>query len=99
MVKQSEPIDVDYIAKLARIELNKEEREKFSAQLERILGYCHKVGAVDVGGVEPTAHAFPLYNIWGSDESEPGFTAEQALGNAPAHRDNQIVVPKVVEQS
>ncbi len=92
-------IDIDYVANLARIELTEEERQKFSAQLRQILEYFEKLGAVDVSGVEPTAHAFPVFNVWAEDKTEPGFTPQQALGNAPAQRNNQIVVPKVIDEA
>ena len=92
-------IDIDYVAALARIELTDEERQQFSAQLVDILNYFERIKAVDVSGIEPTAHAFPLYNVWGEDCAEPGFSPEEALLNAPELRDNQIVVPKVVEDA
>jgi len=47
--------------------------------------------------VEPTAHAFAVTNVWGDDVARPGLSVDQALRNAPAQRDNMIVVPKVVE--
>lgn len=93
----NQALDIDYVAKLARIDLTNDEKERFSGQLESILGYFEKLNAVDVSGVEPTAHAFPLYNVLQDDEPGPAFTVEEALLNAPAQRDGQIVVPKVVE--
>jgi aspartyl-tRNA(Asn)/glutamyl-tRNA(Gln) amidotransferase subunit C len=48
--------------------------------------------------VEPTAHAFPRYNVWDADEPKPGFSAEEALKNAPQSRQDQVVVPKVIEE-
>lgn len=92
-------IDIDYVANLARIDLTDEEKEKFSAQLGDVLAYFDKLKAVDVSGIEPTAHAFPLYNVWAEDVAAPGFTAEEALRNAPQTRDSQVVVPKVVEDA
>ena len=101
MTQSSNPngIDVDYVAKLARLKLTAEEQKKFSTQLGSILDYCRKISAVDVEGVEPTAHAFPLYNVWAADAAEAGLTTEQALSNAPSQRDNQVVVPKGIEES
>jgi len=52
---------------------------------------------VDVSGVEATAHAFPVYNVWADDIAQPGLPVEVALKNAPAQRNNMVVVPKVVE--
>lgn len=92
-------IDIDYVATLARIELSEEERSRFSAQLVDILAYFEKLKAVDISGIEPAAHAFPVYNVWQEDVVEPGFPPAQALLNAPARRDGQIVVPKVVEDA
>jgi aspartyl-tRNA(Asn)/glutamyl-tRNA(Gln) amidotransferase subunit C len=53
---------------------------------------------VNVEGVEPTAHAFPRYNVWDEDVSVEGFSADDALLNAPKARSEQVVVPKVVEE-
>ena len=90
-------IDVDYVANLARIELSEQEKEKFKSQFSDILKYFDKLNEVDVEGVEPTAHAFPRHNVWDEDEPRPGFSAEEALSNAPARRQDQIVVPRVIE--
>ena len=48
-------------------------------------------------GIEPTAHAFALYNVWQEDLARSGLPVDKALQNAPSRRDNMIVVPKVVE--
>jgi aspartyl-tRNA(Asn)/glutamyl-tRNA(Gln) amidotransferase subunit C len=98
-VTMSVPADlnIDRIANLARIALTPEEKEKFSAQLADVLTNIEKLKQVDVTGVEPTAHAFPVYNVWAEDVAQPGLSVEDALRNAPAQRDNMIVVPKVVE--
>lgn len=90
-------LNIDRIANLARIALTPEEKEKFSAQLADVLTNIEKLREVDVTGVEPTAHAFPIYNVWADDVAQPGLSVEDALCNAPAQRDNMIVVPKVVE--
>ena len=91
-------MDIDYVANLARIELSPQEKEKFQGQLGDVLKYFEKLQEVDVEGVEPTAHAFPRFNVWDEDQSVDGFTAEEALSNAPKARNDQVVVPKVVEE-
>ena len=90
-------LDIDHIARLARLDLTPEEKAAFSAQLGDVLAHIEKLKQVDVTRVEPTAHGFPIYNIWQADEPGPTLTPEQALGNAPAQRDGMISVPKVVE--
>lgn len=93
----SEDLNIDRIAQLARIALTAEEKEKFSAQLADVLTNIEKLRQVNVDGVEPTAHAFPIYNVWADDVAQAGLSVEDALRNAPEKRDNMIVVPKVVE--
>lgn len=93
----SEGIDIDYVANLARIALTKEEKKTFAAQLGDVLHYVDKLNTLDVSNVEPTAHAYPLENVYAEDVAKSGLTIEEALQNAPAKRENMIVVPKVVE--
>jgi aspartyl-tRNA(Asn)/glutamyl-tRNA(Gln) amidotransferase subunit C len=94
---QPTDLNIDHVANLARLALTPEEKAMFSAQLGDVLAYIEQLKAVDVTGIEPTAHAFPLYNVWADDVPRPGLPVEAALRNAPAQRDHMIVVPKVVE--
>ena len=89
--------DVKYVANLARLSLTEAEEQKLGSQLESILGYIEKLKEVDVSTVEPTAHAFPLVNVWRADEIKPGLTNEEALQNAPSKANGLFVVPKIVE--
>ena len=90
-------IDVKYVAHLARLSLSPDEEQKISAQLGNILGYIEKLKEVDVTGVEPTAHAFPLVNVTRPDEVRPSISNEDALRNAPAKANGLFMVPKIVE--
>lgn len=90
-------LNIDHVAKLARLALTPEEKAKFSQQLGDVLHHIEQLGKVDVSGVEPTAHAFAVYNVWQDDVAQPGLPVEHALKNAPAQRDHMIAVPKVVE--
>ncbi|MEZ7843894.1 MAG: Asp-tRNA(Asn)/Glu-tRNA(Gln) amidotransferase subunit GatC [Opitutales bacterium] len=91
-------IDIDYVANLARLDLSDDEKSKLGTQLDDILGYFDKLIAVDVAGVEPMAHAHRVFNVWREgDEPGPTYAPEVLLNMAPEQRDNQVVVPKVVE--
>jgi aspartyl-tRNA(Asn)/glutamyl-tRNA(Gln) amidotransferase subunit C len=89
--------NIKYVAHLARLKLTPEEEQKLSAQLGNILGYIEKLKEVDVTGVEPTAHAFPMVNVFRTDETRPSLANEDALLNAPKKANGLFVVPKVVE--
>jgi aspartyl-tRNA(Asn)/glutamyl-tRNA(Gln) amidotransferase subunit C len=90
-------LDLQHVAHLARLNLTKEEEQKFGAQLGQILGYIAKLNELDVSQVEPTAHAVPLVNVTRPDEIRPSLSNEQALRNAPASANGLFVVPKIVE--
>lgn len=90
-------IDVKYVAHLARLALSPGEEQKMSAQLGNILAYIEKLKEVDVSGVEPTAHAFPLVNVTRPDAVRPSMDPQDALRNAPAEANGLFLVPKIVE--
>lgn len=90
-------LDIDHVAQLARLALTAEEKAIFSQQLGSVLHHIEQLSKVDVSGVEPSAHAFAVQNVWQADVARPGLPVDQALRNAPSVRDHMIVVPKVVE--
>jgi aspartyl-tRNA(Asn)/glutamyl-tRNA(Gln) amidotransferase subunit C len=90
-------LNIDHVAKLARVALTPAEKEKFSQQLGDVLHHIEQLKKVDVSSVEPTAHAAPVFNVWSEDVAKPGLPVDAALRNAPAQRDHMVVVPKVVE--
>jgi len=90
-------MDVKYVAQLARLRLSPEEEEKLGRQLDQILNHIEKLNEVDVSGVEPTAHAFPLANVTRADQVQPSLAHQEALKNAPSQANGLFVVPKIVE--
>lgn len=96
-MSQEQQIDIDHLANLARIALTPEEKARFASQLGDVLGYIEQLKSVDVSGVEPTAHATPVFNVLQDDIARPGLSVEDALRNAPARRDQGVLVPRVVE--
>ena len=96
-MSSSADLNIDHIAKLARLALTAEEKAKFAQQLGDVLHHIEQLSKVDVSGVEPTAHASPVFNVWADDVAQAGLSVADALRNAPAQRDNMVVVPKVVE--
>lgn len=96
-MSQSADLNIDHVARLARLELTPDEKAEFSRQLGDVLHHIAQLSKVDVSGVEPTAHAFAVDNVWRDDVAAQGLPVELALRNAPAQRDHMFVVPKVVE--
>jgi aspartyl-tRNA(Asn)/glutamyl-tRNA(Gln) amidotransferase subunit C len=91
-------IDVDHVARLARLALTPEERERFRAQLGVILEHAERVRDVAAEDVPPTSHPVPRSNVLREDRHEPGLTHEEALAGAPDQETGRFRVPRIVEQ-
>jgi aspartyl-tRNA(Asn)/glutamyl-tRNA(Gln) amidotransferase subunit C len=89
--------DVDHVARLARLALTEEERERMRAQLNAILGHIDALQGADTEGVEPTSHAVPLVNVMRDDEPTPCFPREAMLANAPDRSGEFFRVPRIIE--
>jgi aspartyl-tRNA(Asn)/glutamyl-tRNA(Gln) amidotransferase subunit C len=91
-------IDVEHVARLARLALTDEEKERFRRQLGLILDHAEKVREVASEDVPPTSHPVPRSNVFRPDELRPGLTHEEALSTAPEVEAGRFKVPRVVEQ-
>jgi aspartyl-tRNA(Asn)/glutamyl-tRNA(Gln) amidotransferase subunit C len=89
---------VSHISHLARLKLTAEEIALFGAQLADILNYMDQLNAVNTDGIEPTAHALPLKNVFRDDVPAQSFNASEALANAPEAAPPYFKVPKVLDQ-
>ncbi len=90
-------IDVDHIARLARLRLTEGEVERLRRQLPAILEAAARVGEVAAKDVPPTSHPIPRSNVLRPDELRPTLTQEEALSTAPAAEAGRFKVPRIVE--
>ncbi len=93
--------EVEHIADLAHIELSEQEKEKYLAQLGRVLDYFEKLKEVKTAGVEAAdGGTRNLYNIWRADEAQnqDNATSKQAddlIKLAPEKEGRQIKVKSI----
>ena len=90
-------MDIEKVARLARLELSEGEKETFGNQLEQILTYMEQLNRLDTTGVEPTSHAIPIYNVFREDEVRPSIPQEEVLAIAPDEEDGHFKVPRIIE--
>jgi len=90
--------EVEHVARLARLALDADEKERMRSQLDAILGYVEQLRRVNTDGVEPTAHVLPLVNVLRDDEVRPSYPVEAMLANAPDAQDGQFRVPRILEE-
>jgi aspartyl-tRNA(Asn)/glutamyl-tRNA(Gln) amidotransferase subunit C len=90
-------MDIEKVARLARLELSEREKEIFGNQLEQILAYMEQLNRLDTTGIEPTSHAIPLCNAFREDEAKPSYPKDDVLGISPAQEDGHLKVPRIIE--
>ena len=90
--------EVDDVARLARLALSDEEKERMRRELDGILSYIDKLRALDTEGVPPTSHAVPMTNVMREDEPEPSLPQSEMLANAPDRSGEFFRVPRIIEE-
>ncbi len=89
--------EVDYIAELARLQLNKIERDQYTNDLNQILSYVDKLNELNTNGIDPTTHVVELTNILRKDREEPSSVQGKILNNAPEIENGCFKVKKIIE--
>jgi aspartyl-tRNA(Asn)/glutamyl-tRNA(Gln) amidotransferase subunit C len=90
-------MDIEKVARLARLELSEEEKKTFGDQLEQILAYMEQLNRLDTSGVEPTSHAIPIVNVFREDEVKTSISREEILGISPDQEEGHFKVPRIIE--
>jgi aspartyl-tRNA(Asn)/glutamyl-tRNA(Gln) amidotransferase subunit C len=91
------PIDIDHVAKLARINLTAEEAARFSAQFSRLFSFIEELAELDVSAIPATAQVIPLSNVFRDDEVRSSIGTEAALENAPERDGPYFKTPRILE--
>ena len=87
--------DIEHVAKLARLELNDKEKEKFTQELGAILNYVAELNQTDTSNVAEVGQISGLANIARADEVTNKNNREKMLANAAEQKDGFIKVKKV----
>ena len=85
------------LARLARLEINKDSEVNLIKDLNEIIGFIDQLNEVNTDNVQPlgsvTGHDLPLRK----DKVSDGEINDKILENAPEKISGYFVVPKVVE--
>jgi aspartyl-tRNA(Asn)/glutamyl-tRNA(Gln) amidotransferase subunit C len=90
------PEDVAGLARLARIELSRDELEHLAPQLDVILESVAHVADVAAEDIPPTSHALPLTNVFREDVVVPSLPVADVLSQAPASEGDRFRVPRIL---
>jgi aspartyl-tRNA(Asn)/glutamyl-tRNA(Gln) amidotransferase subunit C len=91
--------EVVHVAKLARLELTDEQIDVFTPQLAAILEHAADVEALDLSGVEPTSHPYPLVNVMRPDVARDAGIRDAVLAEAPSAEGGMFRVPPVLGEA
>ena len=85
-----------HLGVLARIQLDDEEVERLTGQLDVIVDNIAKVSQVATPDVPATSHPIALQNIFRPDEVGEMLTLAQTLQNAPDAADSRFRVTAIL---
>lgn len=88
---------VKKVAGLARLRLTDAEMEKYTGQLNNIMGFVEQLNEVNTDNVAPLPSPVDMALPLRKDEVTDGDCVDAVLANAPEAVEGFYVVPKVVE--
>ncbi|MBI2068716.1 MAG: Asp-tRNA(Asn)/Glu-tRNA(Gln) amidotransferase subunit GatC [Candidatus Yanofskybacteria bacterium] len=106
--------ELQHVANLARIKLNKDEAKKFPKELGSILDFINQLNKVDTSKVDPAHQITGLINSFRTDEYRKDFLPAEAsakegemnedlndklVGQAPSRQNRFIKVKSVLRKS
>jgi aspartyl-tRNA(Asn)/glutamyl-tRNA(Gln) amidotransferase subunit C len=91
--------EVAHVAKLARLQLTEEQIDVFTPQLAAILDHAADVEALQLDDVPPTAHPYPLANVWRADVARDAGIRDAVLDQAPDVEAGMFRVPPVLGEA
>ena len=89
--------EVEHVAKLGRLELSEEDKNRLTDQMSNILTYVEKLNELDTTGIAPTSHVLDISNVMRDDVPQESLSQERALANAPEKAAGHYKVPKIIE--
>ena len=90
--------EVQYIARLCKIELTVEELDSLSTELSGILKQFQVLEEVDTSSVSGTTHSFVSGTVMRDDVAIDSLNQEQVLDNAPEREGNLFKVKAVLDE-
>ena len=88
--------EVEHVAHLARLNLEKDELISMTSHLDTILSYFEKLEELNTEGVVPTTHTLSVTNAFREDKVKPSLLQKEALAGSIDANENSFVVPRII---
>jgi len=89
------PDEVERIATLARLALDRDEKARLAGDLGRILDFAGQISALETGDVAPHASFLGVEAVEREDVPRPSMSRDDALANAPEVSSHLFTVPRM----
>jgi aspartyl-tRNA(Asn)/glutamyl-tRNA(Gln) amidotransferase subunit C len=88
---------VDHVARLARLALTEDERDRLAEQLSSILEQINVISEAETSATAASATVLPSRDVMAADVARPSEPVAALLANAPAQEDGYFRVRAVLE--
>lgn len=89
--------EVDYVARLARLFLEPDEKKRMAGQLSDILKTARRIQELDTTGVEPTSHVTEVPAVLRADQVKPSLPLNRIMQNVPRRDKEYLKVPRIAD--
>ncbi|MDH3347673.1 MAG: Asp-tRNA(Asn)/Glu-tRNA(Gln) amidotransferase subunit GatC [Desulfobulbaceae bacterium] len=88
--------EIEYVARLARLDLQPQEVETMTNHIGLMLNYVAKLQELDTTDIPITTHSQEANNVFREDVVLSSLERENALKNAPQQNGDSFVVPRII---
>ena len=89
--------DVEYVARLAQLNLDDDAKKRLAGDLSEILSYMDKLNELDTTDIEPMLHVLDVSNVFRDDVIGESLSQDEALRNAPETDGEFFLVPRILD--
>lgn len=90
-------IDIEQVARLARLGLSSEEKNLFAGQVGAILDFADNLKKLETENVPPTSHSIEMKNVYREDKVIVCENVADILANGTDTANQMFRVPRIIE--
>lgn len=88
---------IDTLSRLAKINLNEEQVEKYTKDLSSVMGYMEEIKNLDVSNIQETSRIAKEENVLREDIVKQSLDQKEALKNCKNTHNGYFLVPQILK--
>lgn len=89
---------IDNLSKLAKINLTKEQEEKYAGEFTSVMGYMDEIKNLDVDKIQETSRIAKEENVLREDVVKQSLDQKEALKNSKNTNNGYFLVPQILKE-